>query len=315
MSYQPNNPNGQTTMSASAPVVFASDQTFIPTINSEIADFTGTFTNATQTNSVTATGLDGYGNILISINGTYGTATAVFEGSDDSGTTWYPVDAAQTSGQTIDSGYTSLTNISRVWQINVPGFDSVRVRSTAVASGTVNVRMSASSAMGADGSTIGIAGALPAGTNVIGHVIADSGTITTVSAVTAITNALPAGTNLIGSVSLSPATSGGWSASLSSALSTTVVSVKSSAGTFGGYFIYNPNSSVAYVQVFNIASGSVTLNSSTPFLSFGIPATSGANLELSNGIAFSTAISVAATTTPTGSTANSSALVANFWYK
>jgi hypothetical protein len=45
-----------------------------------------------------------------------------------------------------------------------------------------------------------IATALPAGTNVLGHVIIDSGTITTVSAVTAITNALPAGTNVIGHV-------------------------------------------------------------------------------------------------------------------
>jgi hypothetical protein len=45
-----------------------------------------------------------------------------------------------------------------------------------------------------------ITNALPAGTNVIGHVIVDSGTITTVSAVTAITNALPAGTNVIGHV-------------------------------------------------------------------------------------------------------------------
>jgi hypothetical protein len=41
---------------------------------------------------------------------------------------------------------------------------------------------------------------LDAGTAVIGHVIVDSGTITTVSAVTAITNALPAGTNVIGHV-------------------------------------------------------------------------------------------------------------------
>ena len=45
--------------------------------------------------------------------------------------------------------------------------------------------------------------ALATGTNVIGHVIVDSGTITTVStvtAVTAITNALPTGTNSIGTV-------------------------------------------------------------------------------------------------------------------
>ena len=45
--------------------------------------------------------------------------------------------------------------------------------------------------------------ALPAGTNVIGHVIVDSGTIT---AVTAITNALPAGSNLIGQVEVSDGT-------------------------------------------------------------------------------------------------------------
>jgi len=48
--------------------------------------------------------------------------------------------------------------------------------------------------------------ALPAGANVIGHVIVDSGTVTTVGAVTAITNALPAGTNVIGHVILDSGT-------------------------------------------------------------------------------------------------------------
>lgn len=125
-----------------------------PVLNGEIADVAGTFTNATQTTSVTATGLDGYGNILISINGTYTGASGVFEGSDDSGTTWYPVDASLTTGNSIQSGYTLLTNTNQVWQVNIPGFDSVRIRSTAVATGTVNVRMSASAALGADGSTV-----------------------------------------------------------------------------------------------------------------------------------------------------------------
>ncbi len=41
---------------------------------------------------------------------------------------------------------------------------------------------------------------IDAGSNVIGHVIVDSGTITTVAAVTAITNPLPAGSNVIGHV-------------------------------------------------------------------------------------------------------------------
>lgn len=178
---------GQKLMAASMPVVIASDQgpipvtaTFspsgtqdvnvtkingttvglangLPTLNAELTDFTGTFTNGTQTTSVVASGLDGYGNVLISINGTYAAATAVFEGSDDSGTTWYPIQAARDNINVIENGYTSLTNTNQTWQINNPGFDSIRVRSTAVGSGTVNVRLSASAAPGAAGSTVAIA--------------------------------------------------------------------------------------------------------------------------------------------------------------
>lgn len=188
-----------------------------PIVNGELADVTGTFTNATQTTSVTASSLDGYGNVLISINGTYGTATAVFEGSDDSGTTWYGIsEADRTDSNTIESGYTSLTNTTRAWQISNPGWDSVRVRSTAVASGTVNVRISPSAAPTAAGASVSVGTALPAGTNVIGHVIADSGSTTAVTQATAAslnativgtgtlsvqnTAATPAGTNAIGTV-------------------------------------------------------------------------------------------------------------------
>lgn len=149
-----------------------------PIINGEANDSTGTFTNATQTTSITNNNLDGYGNTLISINGTYGTATAIFEGSDDSGVTWYTVAAARDDLNVIETGYTSLTNVSRTWQINNSGFDSIRVRSTAVASGTVTVRISSSSAPNSSGATVGIGTALPAGTNVIGAVAASiSGTV------------------------------------------------------------------------------------------------------------------------------------------
>lgn len=152
-----------------------------PTINGEATDVTGTFTNATQTTSVTASSLDGYGNTLISINGTYGTATAIFEGSDDGGTTWYTVQAARDNTNVIETGYTSQTNTSQTWQVNNPGFDSLRIRSTAVASGTVNVRLSSSAAPVASGTIIGLGTSIPAGTNVIGHVIADTGSTTAVT--------------------------------------------------------------------------------------------------------------------------------------
>lgn len=109
-----------------------------------------------------------------------------------------------------------------------------------------------------------------------------------------------------------PGAGAGWTNVLESALSTTVSSVKASAGEFGGYFCYNPNTTVEYIQVFNASS--VTLGTTTPLMSLGIPPSSAANLNIRNGINFSTAIQVAATTTPTGSTAPTTALNCNFWF-
>src|SRR5580658_5909079 len=112
----------------------------------EAADTTGTFTNGTQTTSVTNSSADGFPAALVSINGTYGTASGVFEVSDDNGTTWYPVLATRADGTGTETGYTGLTNTNRQWVIPIVGNDSIRVRSTAVASGTVNVRVGVSAA-------------------------------------------------------------------------------------------------------------------------------------------------------------------------
>lgn len=113
----------------------------IYTANAEAADVSGTFTNGTQTNSVTNTSADGYAAGLISINGTYGTASGVFEASDDGGTTWYSIVCGRSDGTASETGYTALTNVSRQWSCPVGGNDSIRVRSTAVASGTANLRV------------------------------------------------------------------------------------------------------------------------------------------------------------------------------
>lgn len=110
----------------------------------EAGDTTGTFTNATQTTSITATNADGYATALVSINGTYGTASGVFEASDDSGTTFYSVLCVRSDGTASETGYSSLTNTNRQWYCPISGNDSFRVRSTAVASGTVNARISIS---------------------------------------------------------------------------------------------------------------------------------------------------------------------------
>jgi hypothetical protein len=103
-------------------------------------------------------------------------------------------------------------------------------------------------------------------------------------------------------------TANGWTAFLASALGTTVKAVKASAGQLGMLQCYNPNSAQVYVQVFNLASGSVTLGTTTPALFVAIAPLSTGGYALSNpGINFSTAISIAATTTPTGSTAPTTA--------
>jgi len=109
-----------------------------------------------------------------------------------------------------------------------------------------------------------------------------------------------------------PGVTNGWLPILSNGLSTTVKTIKNQSGTLGGYFCYNPNASVvAYIQFFDVA-GTVTLGTTLPIKSIGIPAASAGNLEWMMGVHFSNAIKVAATTTATGSTALGSAVDCNF---
>lgn len=129
-----------------------------------------------------------------------------------------------------------------------------------------------------------------------------------------VNQAIAAGTNAIGSVNLSPVTGQGWPSIYTGSIGATVTSVKASSGTIGGWYIYNANASVAYVQIFNVASGSVTLGTTAPTMSIGIPASGAANLELANGLKFGTAITIAVTTTRAGSTAPGSTVDINIWY-
>jgi hypothetical protein len=111
-----------------------------------------------------------------------------------------------------------------------------------------------------------------------------------------------------------PAATNGWSPFLANGLSTTVTTVKSSAGELGAYHCLNPNASAAYIQVFD-TSGAVMLGTTTPVLSLGLPASDGGNLEWGMGVHFANAIKVAATTTATGSTAPGTAIDCDFAFK
>lgn len=66
-------------------------------------------------------------------------------------------------------------------------------------------------------------------------------------------------------------------------------------------FAYNGNTAVCYLQFWNLASGSVTVGTTAPLFSIGIPANSGGPLNVN--YKFSTALTVAATTTRAGGSA------------
>ena len=77
-----------------------------------------------------------YNIATVTVSGTYGSVTAVFEGSDDGGTTWYGIQGVRTAEFVAESGFSLLTNTSRAWDIPIGAFTHFRVRSTAWTSGT-----------------------------------------------------------------------------------------------------------------------------------------------------------------------------------
>jgi hypothetical protein len=133
----------------------------------------------------------------------------------------------------------------------------------------------------------------------------------------------PFATNEVGAVwvSVTPSANGGastmnaTSSDGATALTSTAQAIKASAGNLVGYYIYNPNASAQFVQFYNTASGSVTVGTTNPLFMVTIPATAGANLWMPGGVAFSTAISWAATSTAGGNGAPATALDAVAWYK
>ncbi len=83
----------------------------------------------------------------------------------------------------------------------------------------------------------------------------------------------------------------------------TVRAVKTSAGVLVGIAIVNNQSATAWVQVFNKAIADVTLTTDKPVLEFQVAANTSLYPALPIfGVAFTSAISVASTTTEAGNT-------------
>ena len=144
---------------------------------------------------------------------------------------------------------------------------------------------------------VDVVAALPAGTNAIGKLAANSGVDIGDVDVTSIA----AGTNLIGNVGVGVRTTGGTTIFRSLDLDETEEDVKTSAGQIYWIHAINLAATKRYLKVYNLAAASVVVGTTTPVLTFVLPTqgdTNGAGFTLSmaNGIAFDTAICVAATT-------------------
>jgi len=101
----------------------------------------------------------------------------------------------------------------------------------------------------------------------------------------------------------------------STILVATAQALKASAGQLYGYHMYNPEAAVTFVHFYNVASGSVTVGTTNPQMTIAIPNAGFADLSLPFGITFSTAITVAATTTAGGNGAPATGVSLVAWYK
>lgn len=156
--------------------------------------------------------------------------------------------------------------------------------------------------------------ALPAGTNAIGKLAANSG----VDIGDVDVASIAAGTNTIGDVGIKPRTSGGWDVFRSLDLDETEEDVKTSAGQLFGWYMYNKRTTAVYVKLYNATAANVTVGTTTPFLTIPLPPGAAANVLGETGIPFSTAITAAATTgvadSDTGAPAAND-VVCNLFYK
>ena len=85
--------------------------------------------------------------------------------------------------------------------------------------------------------------------------------------------------------------------------SSTKAELSKTAETIRFMSLTNKEAAVSYFQIFNLPSASVTVGTTAPYLSFGIPASATSNIPLGDGqILGGSGLTIASTTTRAGST-------------
>lgn len=98
------------------------------------------------------------------------------------------------------------------------------------------------------------------------------------------------------------------------ALQATKAAVKTSRGRVYGFHINNTNGSDAFVQLYDSDADGVTVGTTTPTLTLTLKASSALTQTFNPPIEFNAALTVAATTTVTGSTDPTTGLLVQILY-
>lgn len=107
-----------------------------------------------------------------------------------------------------------------------------------------------------------------------------------------------------------------WTSTNRTSITNTVANVRLGQTQLFGWIINNVNASDVYLQFFNLAVADVTLGTTPPTHVLKFPANTATVYFFENvGVYFSVAMTIAATTTETGSTAPGSALSVDLFYQ
>lgn len=252
----------------------------------------GLLVNLGSNNDVTIA--DGGNSITVDGTVTAAQGTAANLNATVVGTGTFAVQAAQSGTWTVQPGNTANTT---AWKVDASSV-AVPVTDNAGSLTVDNAGLtSLNGAISGSEVQVDVVGALPAGTNAIGKLAANSGVDIGDVDVTSIA----AGTNSIGNVGLIGRTTGGMSIFRSLDIDETEEEIKATAGQVFSIAAFNRTAAPLYLKFYNATAANVTVGSTTPVLTFVVPANAdsdGAGFIWNNeiGFAFGTAISVAATT-------------------
>jgi hypothetical protein len=207
------------------------------------------------------------------------------------------ITACDTGAVVLSSG--TVTTVSTVTNLSQMGGVAISLNTGVRDTGTQRVTIATDDSVPVtNAGTFATQATLQTGSNTIGKLADNTGVDIGDVDVTSIS----AGTNLIGDVGISGArTSGGTTLYKNIDVDESEDAVKASAGQVYWIHAMNLSATVKYLKIYNATVATVVVGTTVPDLTFPIPTqgdTNGAGFTLSipNGIAFGTAITIAATT-------------------